>query len=115
MIFLVCLRSPTAERLLDRPILLFLGRISYGLYLVHYPIVVFVLGTTALPHLVATAIIIPASIVAAWALFVLVERPMMDLGRNLSTRMSTAQSMTGIIRHTPLAKPPPSPCRDEPR
>ena len=115
LIFLVCLRSPTAERLLDRPILLFLGRISYGLYLVHYPIVVFVLGTTALPHLVATAIIIPASIVAAWALFVLVERPMMDLGRNLSTRMSTAQSMTGIIRHTPLAKPPPSPCRDEPR
>ncbi len=94
LIFLVCLRSPTAERLLERASLLFLGRISFGIYLVHYPILVFVLSTTALPPLAAATLVIALSILAAWALFVTVEQPMMDLGRNLLTRMSAARTTT---------------------
>jgi peptidoglycan/LPS O-acetylase OafA/YrhL len=40
LLFLSCLSSASAAQILERTELLFLGRISYGLYLIHYPILI---------------------------------------------------------------------------
>jgi peptidoglycan/LPS O-acetylase OafA/YrhL len=92
LLFLVCLRSPTATRVLERRPLLFLGRISYSLYLVHYPILVFLLSVNAqqLPHPLAVSLAVIASMITAWLLYLLVEKPMTVLGRKLDIRLSAS-------------------------
>lgn len=86
LLFIICLYSAAAERFLDRREFIFVGRISYSLYLVHYPILLFFLCTT--PDFVPSWLIVAAvpclSILTAWALYVWVEKPMMVVGRNLS-------------------------------
>jgi peptidoglycan/LPS O-acetylase OafA/YrhL len=92
LLFLICLRSPTAARVLERRPLLFLGRISYSLYLVHYPMLVFVLSVNAqqLPRPLAASLLVIASIITAWLLYLSVEKPMMALGRKLDIKLSAS-------------------------
>jgi peptidoglycan/LPS O-acetylase OafA/YrhL len=92
LLFLICLRSPTAARVLEQRPLLFLGRISYSLYLIHYPILVFVLSVNAqrLPHPLAASFVVIASIITAWLLYLSVEKPMTALGRKLDIKLSAS-------------------------
>jgi peptidoglycan/LPS O-acetylase OafA/YrhL len=99
LLFLICLRSTTAARFLERPELLFLGRISYGLYLVHFPILIFLLTTC--PHFGQLAIgvaVISLSILAAWLLNLFVEQPMISIGRRLSTSAYTVRQNPAVMR-----------------
>jgi peptidoglycan/LPS O-acetylase OafA/YrhL len=64
-------------RLLATPLLVFVGRISYPLYLVHWPIVVLVREVTMRePSGVMIAAMIVASIALAWAIQRWVEQPL---------------------------------------
>ena len=69
-------RAPVAGRLLDNPVAVRIGRISYSLYLVHWPIVVFwryyVLRE---PTLVEKWGIIAASLALASCMYLCVEQP----------------------------------------
>ncbi len=82
LLFIFCLYSKSADRILDRPWLLFLGRISYGLYLVHYPILQ--VSNAYLPKEWALLTVLPSSVLLGWIINVLVEQPMIQLGRRLS-------------------------------
>jgi peptidoglycan/LPS O-acetylase OafA/YrhL len=71
---------------LRRPGLLWLGAVSYALYLVHYPIAHCAgveLGMDVLPTVVVTVVL---SLTAAWALHHAVERPSMRLTQQLVRR-----------------------------
>lgn len=81
--------------LLRLPPVLFLGRISYSLYLVHF--LVMLSGMAMLVHLPLSPLayaalllvyVVPASIAVAWAMYRLVEQPGIALGRRLSARWS---------------------------
>jgi peptidoglycan/LPS O-acetylase OafA/YrhL len=77
---------------LDHPALRFLGRISYSFYLLHATVIYLVaLGVRSLTasdglatHALLAAVSLSASVVAAWALFHLVEAPATAAGRRLS-------------------------------
>jgi peptidoglycan/LPS O-acetylase OafA/YrhL len=80
------------KSLLNRPSLLFLGRISYSTYLIHYPILwlakalVACVEPHANPFVVALAFFTlanPATLCASALLYHFVEKPGIDLGRRL--------------------------------
>jgi peptidoglycan/LPS O-acetylase OafA/YrhL len=88
ILFLVCLRTQIADKVLTRSLPLFLGRISYGLYLVHYFVLVLIIGISSkyVPHCVAAAAALAISIALAWIINVYIERPTTQFGRHLSKR-----------------------------
>lgn len=64
-----------------------LGRQSYSLYLLHYPIVIvfaLVLSRLGLPYWLLLPLAFAASFVASWIAYRLVEAPAVNLGRRLS-------------------------------
>jgi len=82
------------------PWLQHLGKISFPLYLVHWPVIILILSTllrirpdvsshTALVVLAATAI--PAILIAADLIHRIVEKPMMDFGKKFDRRPSPAK------------------------
>lgn len=71
------------------PTLLWLGKVSYALYLFH-PIVIVAIEPLDLPPALFVAIACAASLVVAWAVHVLIERPATDFGRRASTRRPTS-------------------------
>ena len=87
--------SPVASKmksLLNRPSLLFLGKISYSTYLIHYPILwvgkalVACVALHASPPLVALALFAlttPATLGISTLLYHFVEKPGIDFGRRL--------------------------------
>jgi peptidoglycan/LPS O-acetylase OafA/YrhL len=87
--------SPVASKmksLLNRPSLLFLGKISYSTYLIHYPILwvgkalVACVARHANSFVVALALFalaIPATLCASALLYHFVEKPGIDFGRRL--------------------------------
>ena len=78
--------DPPAVRLLEHALPIYLGRISYSLYLVHLPILLALVhlfyGKCALPLLAAAGLLV--SLVAADLMNRLVERPFQKLGRRLA-------------------------------
>src|SRR4029077_6721724 len=87
--------SPVASKmksLLNQPSLLFLGKISYSTYLIHYPILwlgkalVACVALHASPFAVALALFAlttPTTLCASALLYHFVEKPGIDLGRRL--------------------------------
>jgi peptidoglycan/LPS O-acetylase OafA/YrhL len=89
--------SPRLQQLLSARWLAFLGRLSFGVYLVHMMILaslgcgtyMFLCGNLGWPHLsgcLATALaIVLGTILAAWAFYHLVDRPTIALTRRLDS------------------------------
>jgi peptidoglycan/LPS O-acetylase OafA/YrhL len=79
---------------LCHPILRWLGRISYSLYLVHLPVLYVVMQTfgPGRPLLAASSVVI-ISLLAAHALARWIEFPLMALGRQLSRRRQPVASV----------------------
>jgi peptidoglycan/LPS O-acetylase OafA/YrhL len=86
LVFVVAVNSRRAGRFLQWPPLVFLGRVSYGIYLVHAPVLILATSTLArpLPYPVAVALVPVVTVALAAALHRLVERPAIALGRRLS-------------------------------
>ncbi|MDA8554986.1 acyltransferase [Luminiphilus sp.] len=95
--------SSAVLTMLSSKSLIFLGRISYALYLVHWPIFMFVALATAhsLPSGLQVALAAPVSLVAAWLLTERVENPirfgMSAKGGTVFTGGLLAASCFGIL------------------
>lgn len=82
---------------LERRIPQFLGRISFSLYLVHLPVLVtitWLVGDWNWP--IAALIGVPLAVLAGWAFFRLVEKPMHRLARGAKRR--AAQTVDRYVR-----------------
>lgn len=84
LLFVYCLYAQSAERFLNAQPLLFLGRISYGLYLVHYPILQAVKAHLAWPATVF--VVLALAVLFGWLINILVEEPMIRVGKRLTAR-----------------------------
>lgn len=89
-LIIVAIGSPLAGRMLSARLPLWLGRISFSLYLVHVPVlasVAFLLGDEQWP--LVAAIAIPASFAIAWLFHVAVEMPAHRLARRAGNRVAS--------------------------
>ena len=82
------------SRLLSLPPLTFLGRISYSLYLVHFPVLIFVIWWNLAPsfHQWLAAIL---SVLLAIAMYVCVEKPFRE--RRFSPRFNVSAALSLIL------------------
>jgi peptidoglycan/LPS O-acetylase OafA/YrhL len=89
----LCVTFPKLSLRLSGTVWLWLGDISYSLYLIHMPVmlVVFYLlhPYASLPVMVAVSF--SAALIAGHVMHYLVERPSMTLGRKLSARLKAAR------------------------
>jgi peptidoglycan/LPS O-acetylase OafA/YrhL len=86
MLIVLCLHSAVARRFLNRPVFLWLGKVSYSLYLSHQVILialVYLLHDT-LPMIAILPLVLIASLLAAEFLNRTVELPSSELGKRLS-------------------------------
>lgn len=87
--FIICAvaLAPVARKLCW-PVFLWLGDISYSLYLVHVPVLFAVISLLYgyMPPLWTIISAVPVIFAAAYATYVLIERPSIMLGRKLSSR-----------------------------
>ena len=83
LILYLCLTSPRAQKILSHPILLFLGRISFSLYLTHMVVIEFFMRVTQgrLPPPVALVIATALALATAWLFFRCVEGPAHHLAK----------------------------------
>lgn len=85
LLFVFCLYSDWAAKLLNHRIPLFLGSVSYGVYLTHFPILLCVKRLVG-GAFVAYAVVL-GSILAGWAINKFVEQPMIKAGRRVSAKL----------------------------
>ena len=94
------------KSLLNRPSLLFLGKISYSTYLIHYPILwlgkalvacVALHGNPPLVALALFALTTPATLGISALLYHFVEKPGIDLGRRLFKKSNSYASRRDIV------------------
>jgi peptidoglycan/LPS O-acetylase OafA/YrhL len=75
-------KEPSAlTRVLSLPALVYVGRISYGLYLFHYPATFVLRDEMGLNWMLVTALTLPASLAAAALSYHFIERPILDRAR----------------------------------
>lgn len=103
-VFVVAMRYPTwgPFRLLNLPIMSFLGVLSYPLYLVHH-VVLEALAPWLGPGFVRGVIALALSTAIAWALHELVEKPSARLRRRLSA-MRKGERLSASVPVVALAK-----------
>ena len=93
-------RSPSIRNTLSLFPLVFIGKISYSLYLVHWPIVVFMFALGGTPGTFTfAAICLFISFVSACALYYFIERPFMRLRKlgNSLVLWKTGQYATAVL------------------
>jgi len=111
--------SGPAARLLATPLPTFLGTISFGLYLVHLPLLcalAFPLHAAAaarvaepVASVIAAAGVGAASLVGGWCLWRLADRPAPAFARAVARAVRPASSAAGAAGVSPPAAPPPAP------
>lgn len=86
ILFSLVLSSKRLERFLTMKLLVFLGRVSYSLYLIHIPILMIVsIYLSKIISINLSLLAVPiVSIPVAWILYKLLELPSMSLGKRLS-------------------------------
>jgi peptidoglycan/LPS O-acetylase OafA/YrhL len=67
--------SQLASMVLANRVMVFLGNISYSLYLVHWPVISFYSMLFGFPSLVGKTVLLMIIIILAWAMFRLIEQP----------------------------------------
>lgn len=102
-----CLTSRRVSRLLSSPSCLFLGRISFGLYLVHVPLLMTLFAAVGLalwPYSTAEIVVVllvfvAASLIAGWAMTRAIDEPVLRLITALRrwTRTKLAPRTAGSI------------------
>jgi peptidoglycan/LPS O-acetylase OafA/YrhL len=91
------IQSRSTQRLLEHPILIFLGKISYGIYLMHWVIVAAIFEywnritalfpSTTIAYLVMLVACIASTILLSTALYYWVELPFIQKGKALTKKM----------------------------
>ena len=90
LVLSVILSTPEIENWLHWPVLQWLGKISYSLYLSHIVVLYSLFYTLhhTFPPPVIMALVLPASLGVAWALWFFVERPSITWSRRIATARS---------------------------
>jgi peptidoglycan/LPS O-acetylase OafA/YrhL len=90
----LCISSTTASRLLEGVIWVWLGRISYSLYLLHVPVLLAVihLGAHQFPPPILCAIAVGVSFALAELCNRLIEQPSIVFGRRIANRLSSSNA-----------------------
>jgi peptidoglycan/LPS O-acetylase OafA/YrhL len=85
LLLMLVVGSPAADRMLSARPLVWLGKVSYSLYLIHVPLLIAAIHVTygRLPLWITIAAVIPASLACAELMHRFVERPSIRLGRVL--------------------------------
>lgn len=85
LILTICFANKNVDNFLSKGFFTWLGRISYGLYLVHYPILLTIIHTLIgkLPIELLLAMVLPVSMIVAELIYRYVESPGIKLGRNI--------------------------------
>ncbi len=90
LLILLCLSSSTAQRFLESTIPLWLGRVSYSLYLIHVPILLTVvhLGGNRVPLPALCLAAAGIALVSAEICYRIIEEPMIMLGRRMASALA---------------------------
>ena len=105
LIVLFCVSSPAAARALCHPALLWLGRVSFSLYLVHLPVLLTLMYTlhNVAPVWLILIGVLPLSLLVAEAMTKVIERPSMKAARMLANRIDASrQKDRRLATNSPL-------------
>ena len=86
-VLLAAWSSGGTARTFANPALSFLGKISFSLYLIHLPVMKFVLATLNAPEVVECTVAIACSVVLAYLMYLTIEKPGQKLGQSIFLRL----------------------------
>lgn len=91
--------SRAAQLLLANKLMVFIGGLSYSLYLVHWPIISYYSVIYGFPSIIESAFLLPIMLTTAWAMYRFIEQPFRK-SNSLSTRGTgflTSMPKTAIL------------------
>lgn len=101
-VLLISLNSPGAEKILNSPVPRFVGRISYGLYLIHGTVLfsLAILLHGRVPLVVEFVVYLALTVLAATGFYLAIDEPVIRLGRVVGDRLR-ARSIAHIEGYRP--------------
>ena len=107
ILLVMTIGSPRADRLLSVPPCVWLGRVSYSLYLIHVPLLAAAIHLAHgwLPLPLTVVCVIPLALAGAGLMHRLVEQPSIQLGRHLGALTQQGGRRTAAIRTSASRSP----------